>query len=208
MTNFSHFTQLGNSFSRFTIKKHEQKRVQCLVKHLKRNFILDVWQGSEHASEEHLLRLVFLVNSAHLLRHRKLERKYWENSLPFFLTLSFVSSFVLPSEYVSWILLLMSRSFYLLDLRWMYSVFVTFPVTFYLFKDNNKINRKRLEIYSKLTKTCSHLFLLFQLLTFSREMFFRLRYTKKWIFPLRFSLVHVTKSTVSSGFGHIYWRSP
>ena len=84
MTNFSHFTQLGNSFSRFTIKKHEQKRVQCLVKHLKRNFIIDVWQGSEHASEEHLLRLVFLVNSAHLLRHRKLERKYWENFLPCF----------------------------------------------------------------------------------------------------------------------------
>ena len=139
---------------------------------------------------------------------QEIRKKILRKLFTLFLTLSFVSSFVVPSEYVSWILLLMSRSFYLLDLRWMYSVFVTFPVTFYLFKDNNKINRKRLEIYSKLTKTCSHLFLLFQLLTFSREMFFSLRYTKKWIFPLRFSSVHVTKSTVSSGFGHIYWRSP
>ena len=29
---------------------------------------------------------------------------------------------------------------------------------------------------------------------------------KKWSFPLRISSVNVTKSTVSSGFGHIYWR--
>ena len=31
---------------------------------------------------------------------------------------------------------------------------------------------------------------------------------KKWSFPLRISLVHVTKSAVSCGFGHIYWRNP
>ena len=29
--------------------------------------------------------------------------------------------------------------------------------------------------------------------------------TKKWSFPLRISSVNVTKSTVSCGFGHIYW---
>ena len=31
---------------------------------------------------------------------------------------------------------------------------------------------------------------------------------KKWSFPLRISSVHVTKSAVSCGFGHIYWKSP
>ena len=33
---------------------------------------------------------------------------------------------------------------------------------------------------------------------------------KKWTFPLRISLVNVTKSTVSWNprFGHIYWRNP
>ena len=31
---------------------------------------------------------------------------------------------------------------------------------------------------------------------------------KKWSFPLRISLVNVTKSAVSCGFGHIYWRNP
>ena len=31
---------------------------------------------------------------------------------------------------------------------------------------------------------------------------------KKWSFPLRISLVNVTKSAVSGGFGHIYWRNP
>ena len=30
---------------------------------------------------------------------------------------------------------------------------------------------------------------------------------KKWSFPLRISSVNVTKSEVSSGFGHIYWRN-
>ena len=30
---------------------------------------------------------------------------------------------------------------------------------------------------------------------------------KKWSFPLRISLVNVTKSAVSCGFGHIYWRN-
>ena len=32
--------------------------------------------------------------------------------------------------------------------------------------------------------------------------------TKKWSFPLRISSVNVTKSAVSCGFGHIYWRNP
>ena len=32
--------------------------------------------------------------------------------------------------------------------------------------------------------------------------------TKKWSFPLRISSVNVTKSAVSYGFGHIYWRNP
>ena len=31
---------------------------------------------------------------------------------------------------------------------------------------------------------------------------------KKLSFPLRISPVNVTKSAVSCGFGHIYWRSP
>ena len=31
--------------------------------------------------------------------------------------------------------------------------------------------------------------------------------TKKWSFPLRISSVNVTKSAVSCGFGHIYWRN-
>ena len=31
---------------------------------------------------------------------------------------------------------------------------------------------------------------------------------KKWSFPLRISPINVTKSTVSCGFGHIYWRNP
>ena len=31
---------------------------------------------------------------------------------------------------------------------------------------------------------------------------------KKWSFTLRISSVNMTKSTVSCGFGHIYWRNP
>ena len=31
---------------------------------------------------------------------------------------------------------------------------------------------------------------------------------KKWSFPFRISSVNVTKSAVSCGFGHIYWRNP
>ena len=31
---------------------------------------------------------------------------------------------------------------------------------------------------------------------------------KKWSFPLRTSAVNVTKSPVSCGFGHIFWRNP
>ena len=31
---------------------------------------------------------------------------------------------------------------------------------------------------------------------------------KKWSFPLRISSVNVTKSAVSCGYGHIYWRNP
>ena len=31
---------------------------------------------------------------------------------------------------------------------------------------------------------------------------------KKWSFPLRTYLVNVSKSAVSFGFGHIYWRYP
>ena len=31
---------------------------------------------------------------------------------------------------------------------------------------------------------------------------------KKWSFPLRIYSVNVTKSAVSCGFGHIYWRNP
>ena len=31
---------------------------------------------------------------------------------------------------------------------------------------------------------------------------------KKWSFPLRISWVNAIKSTVSCGFGHIYWRNP
>ena len=31
---------------------------------------------------------------------------------------------------------------------------------------------------------------------------------KKWSFPLSISSVNVTKSAVSCGFGHIYWRNP
>ena len=30
---------------------------------------------------------------------------------------------------------------------------------------------------------------------------------KKWSFPLRISTVNVTKSEVSCGFGHLYWRN-
>ena len=31
---------------------------------------------------------------------------------------------------------------------------------------------------------------------------------KKWSLPLRIFFVNVTKSTVSCGFGHIYWKNP
>ena len=31
---------------------------------------------------------------------------------------------------------------------------------------------------------------------------------KKWSFPLKTSLANVTKSAVSCGFGHNYWRNP
>ena len=31
---------------------------------------------------------------------------------------------------------------------------------------------------------------------------------KKWSFPFRISFVNVTKSSVSCGFGHIYWVDP
>ena len=31
---------------------------------------------------------------------------------------------------------------------------------------------------------------------------------KKWSFPLRISLVNVTKSAGNWGFGHIYWGNP
>ena len=31
---------------------------------------------------------------------------------------------------------------------------------------------------------------------------------KKWSFLLRIFSINVTKSAVSSGFGHIYWRNP
>ena len=31
---------------------------------------------------------------------------------------------------------------------------------------------------------------------------------RKWSFLLRISSVNVTKSAVSCGFGHIYWRNP
>ena len=35
----------------------------------------------------------------------------------------------------------------------------------------------------------------------------RTHYTKKWNFPLRISSVNVSKSAVTCGFGHIYWRN-
>ena len=31
---------------------------------------------------------------------------------------------------------------------------------------------------------------------------------KKWSFPLKISSVNVTRSAVSDGYGHIYWRNP
>ena len=31
---------------------------------------------------------------------------------------------------------------------------------------------------------------------------------KKWSFPLKISPVNVTRSAISCGFGHIYWRNP
>ena len=31
---------------------------------------------------------------------------------------------------------------------------------------------------------------------------------KRWSFPLIISSVNVTKSAISCGFGHIYWRNP
>ena len=31
---------------------------------------------------------------------------------------------------------------------------------------------------------------------------------EKWSFPIRISSVNVTKSTVSCGFGHVYWKNP
>ena len=37
---------------------------------------------------------------------------------------------------------------------------------------------------------------------------FRIVVHKKWSFPLRISSVNVTKSTVSCGYIHIYWRNP
>ena len=36
---------------------------------------------------------------------------------------------------------------------------------------------------------------------------FKTALQKKWSFPLGISSVDVTKSAVSSGFGHIYWRN-
>ena len=87
--------------------------------------------------------------------------KILRNSFTLFFTMSFVSSFVQPSKSMNWILMWVSRSFDLLDLSWMCSVFVTFPVIIYLFEVNNRITRKRFEIYSTLTKnTYSNLFLM------------------------------------------------
>ena len=41
------------------------------------------------------------------------------------------------------------------------------------------------------------------------QALFSLRCTaQKWSFPLRISSVNVTKSALSCGFSHIYWRSP
>ena len=34
-----------------------------------------------------------------------------------------------------------------------------------------------------------------------------IHYTKKWSITLRIFLVNVTRSAVSCGFGHIYWRN-
>ena len=78
--------------------------------------------------------------------------KILRNSFTLFFTMSFVSSFVQPSKSMNWILMKVSRSFDLLDLSWMCSVFVTFPVIIYLFEVKNRITRKRFEIYSTLTK--------------------------------------------------------
>ena len=41
---------------------------------------------------------------------------------------------------------------------------------------------------------------------FSAEV--RSKMHKKWKFPLRISSVNMTKSAVSCGFSHIYWRNP
>ena len=43
---------------------------------------------------------------------------------------------------------------------------------------------------------------------FFPSFFIRFSLHTKWSFPLRISSVNVTKSAVSCGFGHIYWRNP
>ena len=42
----------------------------------------------------------------------------------------------------------------------------------------------------------------------SQNKLFKHSLHKKWSFPLRISSVNVTKSAVSCGFDHIYWRNP
>ena len=57
----------------------------------------------------------------------------------------------------------------------------------------------------KKEKVCNIL-KLFSSVTFMKVSWFPPH--KKWSFPLRTSSVNVTKSAVSCGFGHIYWRNP
>ena len=60
---------------------------------------------------------------------------------------------------------------------------------------------KRFQTYQKRSLILCHMKFLWM------KVIRKTRYTNKWSFPLRIFLVTVTKSAVSCGFGHIYWRN-
>ena len=65
---------------------------------------------------------------------------------------------------------------------------------------------------SSLKNTSARLVFWIDSLSYSRNLkrkkLFLVSLHKKWSFPLRLFSVNMNKSTISCGFGHIYWRNP
>ena len=101
---------------------------------------------------------------------------------------------------VSFTLLSMASFLKLFNLFGSYKIFITLKHTFKTLNSCNKIvelTRLLWDIIDCLNLTVSSRYL--------QAMYITLH--KKWSFPLRISSVNVTKSSVSCGFGHIYWRN-